>query len=57
MHGAIGYTREHHLRLLTTRLWAWREEDGTDADRNDELGAAVLVAGTDGLWPLVTGAP
>jgi acyl-CoA dehydrogenase len=57
VHGAIGFTREHDLRLLTTRLWAWREEDGSDAFWHAELGDRVLAAGPDGLWPLVTGAP
>jgi acyl-CoA dehydrogenase len=57
VHGAIGFTREHDLRLLTTRLWAWRDEDGSDAEWNAELGATVLAAGADGLWPLVTGTP
>mgnify|MGYP001183366917 CR=1 FL=1 len=55
VHGAIGFTREHDLRLWTTRLWAWRDEDGSDADWNRELGATVLAAGPDGLWPLITG--
>lgn len=57
VHGAIGFTREHDLRLTTTRLWAWREEDGSDAQWNAELGATVLAAGPDGLWPLITGRP
>jgi acyl-CoA dehydrogenase len=57
VHGAIGFTREHDLRLLTTRLWAWRDEDGTDAQWQAELGRRALAAGPDGLWPLVTGAP
>jgi acyl-CoA dehydrogenase len=57
VHGAIGFTREHDLRLVTTRLWAWRDEDGTDAQWNAEVGAAALAAGPDGLWPLVTGTP
>jgi acyl-CoA dehydrogenase len=57
VHGAIGFTREHDLRLLTTRLWAWREEDGSDAQWNDEIGARVLAVGAEGLWPLVTGTP
>ena len=56
VHGAIGFTREHDLRLWTTRLWAWREEDGSDAEWNAELGATALAAGPAGLWPLVTGA-
>jgi acyl-CoA dehydrogenase len=57
VHGAIGFTREHDLRLLTTRLWAWRDEDGSDAQWNTELGATALAAGAGGLWPLITGAP
>jgi acyl-CoA dehydrogenase len=57
VHGAIGFTREHDLRLVTTRLWAWRDEDGTDAEWNAEVGAAALAAGPEGLWPLVTGTP
>lgn len=57
VHGAIGFTREHDLRLLTTRLWAWRDEDGSEAQWHDLVGAAALTAGPDGLWPLVTGTP
>ncbi|HWM58717.1 MAG TPA: acyl-CoA dehydrogenase family protein [Pseudonocardia sp.] len=57
VHGAIGFTREHDLRLATTRLWSWREEDGSDATWNAEVGAAVLAAGPDALWPLITGSP
>ncbi|MEJ8280696.1 acyl-CoA dehydrogenase family protein [Pseudonocardia spirodelae] len=57
VHGAIGFTREHALRLTTTRLWAWRDEDGDEAFWNDRVGAAALDAGADGLWPLVTGRP
>jgi acyl-CoA dehydrogenase len=57
VHGAIGFTREYDLRLVTTRLWAWRDEDGSDAEWNAEVGATALAAGPDGLWPLVTGTP
>lgn len=57
VHGAIGFTREHDLRLLTTRLWAWRDEDGNEARWQSELGATVLAAGADALWPMVTGTP
>ncbi|MGH3565959.1 MAG: acyl-CoA dehydrogenase family protein, partial [Pseudonocardia sp.] len=57
VHGAIGFTREHALRLLTTRLWAWRDEDGAEAEWQAELGVRVLGEGPDGLWPLLTGAP
>jgi acyl-CoA dehydrogenase len=57
VHGAIGFTREYDLRLVTTRLWAWRDEDGSDAEWNAEVGATALAAGADGLWPLITGTP
>lgn len=57
VHGAIGFTREHDLRLVTTRLWAWRDEDGSEAQWHAELGARALAAGPEGLWPLLTGAP
>ncbi len=57
VHGAIGFTREHDLRLVTTRLWAWRDEDGSEAQWQDVVGAAALAAGPEGLWPLVTGTP
>jgi acyl-CoA dehydrogenase len=57
VHGAIGFTREHALRLLTTRLWAWRDEDGSEAQWQAELGERVLAAGPDALWPMVTGSP
>ena len=57
VHGAIGFTREHDLRLATTRLWAWRDEDGSEAQWQAVIGAAALAAGPEGLWPLVTGTP
>ncbi|MBV9315450.1 MAG: hypothetical protein JO100_17350 [Pseudonocardia sp.] len=54
VHGAIGFTLEHDLRLVTTRLWAWREEDGSDAYWNAFVGRQALAAGVDGLWPMLT---
>ena len=54
VHGAIGFTQEHALRLSTTRLWAWRDEAGSPAQWADELGRHALAAGP--LWPLITGA-
>lgn len=57
VHGAIGFTREHDLRLNTTRLWAWRDEDGSEVEWAQQLGDRVLEAGAEGLWPLVTGRP
>ena len=54
MHGAIGFTQEHGLRHLTTRLWAWRDEDGDEAYWNGVVARRALAAGADGLWPLLT---
>jgi acyl-CoA dehydrogenase len=54
VHGAIGFTQEHALRHVTTRLWAWRDEDGDEAYWNAEVARRSLAAGADGLWPLVT---
>jgi acyl-CoA dehydrogenase len=63
LHGAIGTTEEHRLRLTTTRLWSWRDEDGSEAECFAELGRAALSAatgtgtGTGGLWPWLSGSP
>ena len=54
LHGAIGTTREHRLHLFTRRLWAARDEGGTEAEWEDELGTLARQAGTDGLWALLT---
>jgi acyl-CoA dehydrogenase len=63
LHGAIGTTEEHRLRLTTTRLWSWRDEDGSEAECFAELGRAALAAatgagtgaGASGLWPWLSG--
>jgi acyl-CoA dehydrogenase len=59
LHGAIGTTEEHRLRLTTTRLWSWRDEDGSEAECFAELGHAALGAagGGGGLWPWLSGGP
>ena len=59
LHGAIGTTEEHRLRLTTTRLWSWRDEDGPAAECFAELGREALGAATraGGLWPWLTGGP
>jgi acyl-CoA dehydrogenase len=54
VHGAIGFTLEHSLRLATTRLWAWRDEDGNETHWNAEVARRALAAGPDGLWALIT---
>jgi acyl-CoA dehydrogenase len=54
VHGAIGFTQEHALHFATRRLWAWREEFGSDADWAAQLGRAAIGAGSAGFWPGLT---
>jgi len=50
VHGAIGLTKEYRLQLRTRRLWAWRDEYGSEAFWERRL--ADHVAGMDAaaLW-------
>lgn len=54
VHGAIGFTHEHALHFATRRLWAWREEFGTDGWWAAELGRAAIAARADGFWAGLT---
>ena len=54
VHGAIGYTEEHRLHRFTLRLWAWRDEHGSEELWAARLGRCVAAAGADGLWHLLT---
>ena len=54
VHGAIGYTEEHRLHFFTRRLWAWRDEFGSERHWSAILGRQAISAGGDGLWPFVT---
>jgi acyl-CoA dehydrogenase len=54
VHGAIGFTQEHKLHHLTRRLWAWRDEAGSELHWSRVLGADLLAAGSDQLWPTLT---
>ena len=53
-HGAIGMTREYPLHHRTRRLWAWRDEYGSERYWSGRLGAAALRGGADDLWPSLT---
>jgi acyl-CoA dehydrogenase len=53
-HGAIGMTQEYALHQLSRRLWAWRDEYGTEAAWARQLGEQVLAVGADQLYPLIT---
>ena len=50
---AMGFTREFPLHRFTRRLWAWRDEYGSEHAWHERLGALVLGKGGDGLWPFL----
>jgi acyl-CoA dehydrogenase len=54
LHGAIGYTDEHRLQYSTRRLWAWRDEFGSEAEWAAVVGRSIINAGGPALWPTVT---
>jgi acyl-CoA dehydrogenase len=54
VHGAIGFTYEHHLNYATRRLWAWREASGADAWWAERLGRAAIESRAAGFWPSIT---
>jgi alkylation response protein AidB-like acyl-CoA dehydrogenase len=51
VHGAIGFSMEHVLHRYTQRLWAWRDDFGSESAWAARLGAAVAEKGADALWP------
>jgi len=51
VHGAMGFTAEYRLNLLTRRLWAWRSEFGNERHWADEIGGRVAARGPDAFWP------
>lgn len=53
IHGAIGYTDEHRLQYTTRRLWAWRDEFGSEAEWSAVVGRS-FCAPTSNVWPRVT---
>jgi len=53
--GAMGFTREHALHYTTRRLWAWRNEFGSEVYWQAELGRLVAGHGGKRLWPLLNG--
>lgn len=54
LHGAIGFTELSPLRFVTTRLWSWRDEDGSEQHWSQHIGRQVLGTDADQLWPLIT---
>jgi acyl-CoA dehydrogenase len=55
VHGAIGFTHEHELHHRTRRLWAWRDECGSETWWAEQVGTVVLGLGAEGLWPFLSG--
>ncbi|HEY0484344.1 MAG TPA: acyl-CoA dehydrogenase family protein, partial [Kofleriaceae bacterium] len=53
VHGAIGFSIEHPLHLFTRRLWAWRDDFGSESAWAVRLGAHVARRGADALWPML----
>lgn len=54
VHGAMGFTQEYSLQHATRRLWAWRDENGTETAWALRLGQRLAQSGADALWPLTT---
>jgi acyl-CoA dehydrogenase len=50
VHGAIGVTEEYALQLFTRRLWAWRDEFGSERYWSHRIGGAAVAAGADLAW-------
>lgn len=55
LHGAIGYTEEHRLHYFTRRLWAWRDEYGSEREWAQAVGELVMAATPDGVWEVLAG--
>jgi acyl-CoA dehydrogenase len=50
VHGAIGFTQEYALQLASRRLWAWREEYGSETYWARELGTRMARLRATGFW-------
>src|SRR5271167_36701 len=53
VHGAIGFSQEHVLHRYTHRLWAWRDDFGSESYWAVRLGRLVAGSGADALWPML----
>jgi len=54
VHGAMGFTYEHRLHQRTRRLWAWRDQYGTETFWQARFGRQLCAAGADSLWDILT---
>ncbi len=55
VHGAMGFAHEHPLRMVTARLWAWRDEWGHEPTSVERLGV-LATDHADDLWAMVVDA-
>ena len=46
----MGFTYEHQLHHFTRRLWAWRDECGSEAYWQALLGRRLCALGADQVW-------
>lgn len=53
VHGAMGFTREHPLHFASRRLWAWRDECGSESYWQEWLGRLICERGGEELWPTI----
>ena len=53
VHGAMGFTHEHQLHHFTRRVWAWRDEYGSDVYWRRQLGMHIAAVGADAVWDFV----
>lgn len=54
VHGAIGFSGEYPLHLLTRRLWSWRDENGSETHWAAYLADWVQALPEGGFWPALT---
>lgn len=55
VHGAMGFTQEHELHRVTTRLWSWRDEFGSESEWAMALCRAAAPHGGEGFWNFLIG--
>lgn len=55
VHGAIGFTQEHVLHHHTRRLWAWRDDFGSESFWSRWIGEEVCASEGSALWTRVSG--
>jgi alkylation response protein AidB-like acyl-CoA dehydrogenase len=54
VHGAMGFAAEYGLHLFTKRLWAWRDEYGSEMEWNERLGRMIAEREQPDLWAMLT---